>query len=429
MTLLSCNNDDGEVLFADTPAERIAQKNGELLNLLLAEAQGYKGVYFPKNNEFGGFTFYMKFNADGTVQTTSDFDSETAIETSSYEVRFGTTSELVFTTRGHVQKLSNPSLTGAVGTGFKGTSVFQYFSNENGVITFRDIRNTNTGHFVFTATNFTDFETESVVSVTASLANREDFVNSSAVTAFPFLSVENGGGLDEYALNYDNVNIFANPTTQADDGSVTDVEFGMAFTEDGLIISPPLEVNGVTFENFTFDGTSGFEYVSTVAGVTAKIGYGNTPVTPLDAYAFGVRASAGVFNMDERYKSSTAFNNFYDDYAEFLLNTYGIVVSNVVLWELNTGNVPYIEFITNAGRFWYDLDFEVTNGIVVFTPTGATNASAGVTAIFQPLIDAFIGAPSGYYLLNTGNYLNFSNRSYSLINVDDPTMTINYWDF
>ncbi|MDO5979770.1 DUF4302 domain-containing protein [Flavivirga spongiicola] len=428
ITLLSCNNDNGEVLFTDTPAERIAQKNGELLNLLLAEPQGYKGVYFPKNDEFGGFTFYMKFNADGTVQTTSDFDSETAIETSSYEVRFGTTAELIFTTRGHVQKLSNPSLPGAIGTGFKGTSVFQYFSNENGVITFRDVRNTDTGRFVFTPTGFTDFDTESVASVTASLANRENFVNSSAVTAFPFLSVENGANLDEYALNYNNVNIFANPTTQAEDGSVKDVEFGMAFTEDGIIINPPLEVNGVAFENFTFDDTSGFEYISTVDGATAKIGYGNVPVTPLDAYAFGVRRNRAWVNRDEPAKSSNAFNNFYTNYDNSLLANYGINIRFILFRSLNDGGQPYLHIFTTGGAFWYDINFTITDGIVVFTPTGATNASPGVTAILQPILDALLGGPSGFYLNSTGSLEGFSNRTFSMINVADPTMEINYWD-
>ncbi len=429
VSFLSCSDSETEKLFPDAPADRVAQRNAELLDLLLSEPNGYKGVYFTKNDEFGGFTYYLRFNADGTVDMTSDFDVETAVESSSYEVRIGTSTELVFTTRNHIQKVSDPSYAPLVGTGFKGTSVFQYFTNDNGTITFRDIRSRDSGTLVLTPANFSNFETESIASVEISLANRNAFVNSNAVTAFPFLSVETGGNLTEFALNYDSVRLFANPTKFNEDGSISDEEFGIAFTENGLIVSPALNVDGVLLEEFTFDGTSGFEYVATKDGITAKIGYGNAPVTPLDAYAFGVRATAGVFNMDERFKSSTAFNNFYDAFAEFLLNTYGVEVSNVVFWDLNNGGVPYIELITNAGRFWYDLDFEVTNGIVVFTPTGNTNASAGVTAIFQPLLDAFIGAPSGYYLLNTGNYLNFSNRTYSMINVDDPTMTINYWDF
>src|SRR6056300_147827 len=192
LLFVSCNNDDGEVLFDQSPADRLAEQNEVLLNLLTTEPQGYKALYFSKNDEFGGFTYYMKFNTDGTVRMTSDFDEDTDIQTSSYDVRTGTTTELVFTTRNHIQKVSNPDYPGLVGTGFKGTSVFQFFSEEEGVITFRDVRNTSTGILILTPTNFSDFDTESLASVETSLVNRENFTTSDAVTSFPFLSVENG---------------------------------------------------------------------------------------------------------------------------------------------------------------------------------------------------------------------------------------------
>jgi hypothetical protein len=429
ISFLSCNNESDEVLFSNTPADRIAMGNEELLNLLLSQPQGFKGVYFTKDDEFGGFTFYMKFNADGTVQTTSDFDSDTDILTSSYDVRFGTTTELVFTTRGHIQKVSDPELQGLRGTGFKGTSVFQYFGYENGVITFRDVRNTNSGHFVFTPSNFTDFNTESIASVNKSLEKRNDFESSDGVTAFPFMSIDNGTDLIEYALNYDNVNIYANPTTQAEDGTISDEEFGIAFTEDGIIISPAIEINGITFENFILDTNSlGIQYVSTVGGVTVKIGYGNGPVTPLDPYDFGVRRNFAIYNTDEPQKSSIAFRNFYQNYTTELQDVYGLTIDFIYFVNLNNGGQPILVFATNFGDFLFGVDFVVTNGVVVFTDTGLSNTDAFTKSIFQPLIDEFIGGPSGFYLNNTGNLEGFGNRTFSMINVEDPTMVINYLD-
>ncbi len=424
----SCNNDDGEELFTESPAERISQRVKELSNLLTSQTQGYKGVYFTKNDEFGGFTFYMKFNADNTVEMTSDFDSETSLAMSSYEVRFGTTTELVFTTRNHIQKVSDPQLPGAIGTGFKGTSVFQYFTTNNGVLTFRDVRNRDTGYLVFTPTGFTDFQAESIASAEKTLVNRASFVNSDAVTAFPFMSVGDGTNVTEYALNYNKGKLFANPTTTNDDESVSDVKFGIAFTEDGLFISPALELKGVKFEKFTLDKTSGFEYVSIVNGITAKIGYGNKPVTPLDAYDFGVRRNRAWLNRDEPAKSSNAFNNFYNEYDASLLATYGISIRFIIFRSLNDGSQPYIHIFTTGGAFWYDLNFTITDGIVVFTPTGATNASPGVTGILQPILDTLLGGVSGFYLNKTGSLEGFSNRTFSMINVADPRFEINYWD-
>lgn len=432
-SLLSCNSDDTEELFSESPAERIAKKDSELLSLLLKESQGYKGVYFTKNDEFGGFTYFMNFKADGTVTMTSDFDSETDIISSSYDVRLGTVaSELVFTTRNHIQKVSET--TGALPAGFRGTSVFQYFGNENGVITFKDVRNRDTGFLKLTPTDFSDFETESVASVEKSLENRQGFTSEEVVTIFPFLTIDNGGDVQEYNLNFNSNLGFANPRTQSSDGSISDLEFGIAFTEDGLIVSPAIEFEGVLIENFTFDDTSGYEYVANVDGVTAKIGYSDTAVGPVDTYLFGTSGSAAVFNLDEMSKHSDAFNAFYQDFSNTIINDPilpGLQITNVIFWELNTNAVPYLQVRTNYGNVSYDIDFiyDETTGIVKFSLTGATNSPAFFTAIIQPLLDAFLGEASGYYVLNSSNYLNFPNRTFNLVRVDDITFSTNFWTF
>jgi hypothetical protein len=273
---LSCNNDDGQELFSDSPAERIAQRNGELLNVLTSEIQGYKAVYFTKNNEFGGFTFFMKFNANGTVEMTSDFDAETAVESSSFEVRLGTTNELVFTTRNHIQKLSDPLFSGLIGTGFKGTSVFQYFNNENGVLTFRDVRNNDEGFLKLTPSGLSNFEIESVVNVEASLAQRQNILPTPTTSVFQLLSIENSNGTSSFNFNYDPLRLFASPRITLDDGSVTEFNFGLSFTEDGLIISPALQFEGEIYETFIFDSNT-MSYISEVNGTTATILYGDEP--------------------------------------------------------------------------------------------------------------------------------------------------------
>lgn len=276
--LFSCSNDDTQTLFTETPAERIDQRNSELLNLLLSQDQGYKGVYFTKNDEFGGFTFFMKFNTDGTVQMTSDFDSETDIQSSSYEVRFGTTTELVFTTRNHIQKVSETSPFDT--DGFRGTSVFQYFSNENGVITLRDVRNRDTGTLIFEPTGFTDFNTESVASVDITYANRQAFTDVDCAIASVYdnlvMEINSGGETINYILNYDSNNIFFDAETTNAQGISSGQGFGVAFTlingESAISISPALEVGDNSFKDFILDSSaSEAQYIATVNGATAKI--------------------------------------------------------------------------------------------------------------------------------------------------------------
>lgn len=435
LSLASCNDDNVDEVFADSPADRIAQGNSELLNALLAQQNGFKAVYFTKNDEFGGFTFFMNFGADGTVAMTSDFDANTAIESSSYEVRLGTTTELVFTTRNHIQKVSNPDLPGLIGTGFKGTSVFQLFANEDGKLIFKDARNRDTATLILTPTNFSNFETESIASVEASLQNRDSFVNSSAVTSFPFMRIDDGtGNIKEYSLNYDGFRLFANPFTINDDGSISDLNFGLAFTEEGFTISPALDLGETKIEDFVLDQTSGSDYIAEVNNIKVKIGYGNVPVVPLDSYDFGTAHEVAVFNLAEMFKHSAPFNNFYENYTTNLAanpTLPGLEITNIILWELNTGGIPYIDIRTNYGNVFYDLDFtyDENTGIVIFSLTGATNAPGFFTDLLQPLLDVFILSSTGYYTVNSGTYQNFSNRTFSLINADNPSYKIDYWTF
>ena len=275
---VSCSEDDTENLFSQAPAERIEARNNMLLEALTAAPNGFKALYFSKNNEFGGFTFYMRFNADGTVDMTSDVDAETAIATSTYDVRFGTTNELVFTTRNHIQKLSDAFAFPDTRTGFKGNSVFQFFSNENDSITFRDVRNRNTASLVLTPSNLSNFEEESVSRVERTLVSQTNLAPTETRSVFQILRIENASGVTNFNLNYNAERLFANPLLELDNGEVIEYNFGVLFTENGINISPAIEFEGEIYENFIFNANSG-QYVSTVNGTTASIFFGNEPAS------------------------------------------------------------------------------------------------------------------------------------------------------
>lgn len=424
----SCETDNGDTVFDESPAIRIANQISDLKTELLSQSQGYKGIYFTKNDEFGGWTFHMKFNADETVVMTSDVDGDTDLQSSRYAVRLGTSVELAFTTNNHIHKLSEAS--GAMPSAFGGNSVFQFISKENGVITFKELR--SSGIFVLRPTGYSDFETESVASANQTLANRAEFQNTPLATAFTFLSIVKDGVETTFDLNYNAQDLFANPSTFNAEGLVVEENFGIAFTETGIVISPALEFEGVVFEEFTLDTSSGFQYVATIDGVTATIGYSNVPATPLDFYEYGAQ-TAGVFNMDERFKSSAGFNNFYTDYEADLDQRFELQITDIILWNLRpTDGQSFLQIRTNGfGRFDFDFNGVQTNGITVFTLTGDTspNVTPFIATLFAPIINEILGGSSGYYTVNAGNYLNFSNRTFSLINVDDPSRAINFWTF
>ncbi|WP_157207198.1 DUF4302 domain-containing protein [Mariniflexile maritimum] len=442
--LVSCNNDTTESLFSDSPADRIAQKNSELLNLLLKENNGFKGVYFPKNDEFGGFTFYMKFNADGTVNMTSDFDAETAIETSSYEVRYGATTELVFTTRNHIQKVSNPDLPGLIGTGFKGTSVFQYFGNANGVITLKDVRNSETGRFELTPSGLANFNTESVQKVQSSLAQRQNILPKPTSSVFQVLKIKKGNKESNFNFNYDAFRLYASPRVlvEGDVLSIKEFNFGIAFTGDGLMISPSLEFDGESYTNFTYNAATS-SYVSTVNGSTATILFDAEPafisedvneLLELGPTGFLYQPGLGSnpltsLGHDNVLKQITT--NFQTTgYGTWTVRQYQLIID---FESDNCDTYLYIQLVRAAdgARFNSFFCFErgvITNRKLFLKYSGPT---AGNSVIFEPLVMPllnFFKSSKGLIYTDEGSFsssaASYINRAGTFTSLDNPSIRV-----
>ncbi|WP_372757788.1 DUF4302 domain-containing protein [Mariniflexile sp.] len=446
ITLFSCNNDDDNLLFSESPAERISQSTSELVNLLVEQQNGYKGVYFTKNDEFGGFTFYMKFNADGTVTMTSDFDSETDLFTSSYDVRLGTATELVFTTRNHIQKVSDPEYGGLRGAGFKGTSVFQFFKNENGTLTFKDVRNSSTASFILEPTGFSDFETESVAKAKESLAQRDNLLPTAQTSVFQVLRFENENGIQNYNLNYDSLRLYATPRTQNDTGEVSELNFGVAFSDTGLTINPAITFEGETYEDFVFDYPTN-SYVSTVNGTTATILFSNTPVFLTDDVnglgktghqVFGSRLSFGVNSLtspgfdalistvNQNIKGISANANAYWSYSgiEFY------VVPNATTGYVTLYVMVYSSGPTSTATYYAGYNFRQTieNNKVYYTYVGAANGNGSyfLNAV-TPLLQFFL-SPDGMYFTDQGSFssslFSYSNLSSTFTSASQPNLRL-----
>ena len=107
LQLTSCTNNDAEQKFDQSPTERLNAQQKELKDLLLSSEFGWKAVYFTDDSQLGGYTHLFKFAADGTVQMASDFDEDTSISKSQYEIQLGSTVSLVFTTKSRIHLLSD----------------------------------------------------------------------------------------------------------------------------------------------------------------------------------------------------------------------------------------------------------------------------------------------------------------------------------
>ncbi|MDN3493799.1 DUF4302 domain-containing protein [Winogradskyella bathintestinalis] len=430
-TMVSCNSDDDNQVFSELPGVRSQISINELTTLLLSQQQGYEASYFTNSNQYGGFTVFLNFNSDGTVRQTSDFDDDFDLQNSTFEVRQGTTTELIFKTRNHITKATNPTAEDAygdiidLGNGFQGNSNFQFFSNDNGVLTFRDVRQRNTASLVLTPTNFTDFDSESLASVQESYENRLEFVDSPTVTPFPFMQITSSNGVEKYALNYNKSKFFAERRFLEEDNTFTSSFFGMLFTENSIIVNPAVEVDGELLEEFFLDTTSPtLQYVAEVNGVTGIIGYATTPAVPL----------LGYLDLPEWLILHNPFlNSLADDWTPDLtspgfdtliadLNT-SITMFNIERIDFNDLNTDsatlYIGSSIGGGN--YNISKEIIDDKVYLTITGTTLPEFFTTAI-QPLLDVLLD-PNGLYVDQPTTLNAFSNRVFTFTSASNTTIT------
>ncbi|KAA5826172.1 DUF4302 domain-containing protein [Algibacter amylolyticus] len=444
VVLNSCEVDRTEAIFEEAPSDRIQKNIEELRTLLLSQSQGFSGVYFPNNSVVGGVNFHMNFTEDLRVKITSDFKSNTELTDTRYDVVTGTTAaELVFTSGSrHITDLIQDGAQGF--NTFYGGNSFQYVGEENGVITFKEVR--SDGVFVISPSGFTDFETESVASADITYTNREVFTEVDCETASVYdnlvLAVDNAGQSTNYILNYDSTNFFFDAGTTDEEGVSSRQGLGVAFTlidgEQAILISPALEVGGNSFENFILDSESDkVQYVASVNGATATISQTSLSAPtgedimdlPGSIYVYDVADGTNPLlspcfrdlvieqintNLDNRFGAGTLKFSFY----YLFLNLEG-GCSNLAIFLEDANGGLY--------RANYCIVANIESNTVFFDYLGPYSGSndAFFEENLQPLMDFFSG-PQGLLYTNEGSFSasinSYLNASGSFTSLDTPSL-------
>ncbi|MDC1324795.1 DUF4302 domain-containing protein [Flavobacteriaceae bacterium] len=257
VTLWSCGVEETESLFDETPTQRIESRITELRTLLLNETQGFSAIYYPDGAVKGGYNFHLKFNADLTVKMTSDIDAETALTTSSYDVLFGQTAELVFqSNNAHQTKLVRDADGGPNSEG--GSNTFEYHSSDNGVITLLDVR--NDGILELRPSGFTEFTTESVASANFTLAAGSILEGTSLQLGSRNILLD---GVVIGQLSYDSdtrvatvVYTDANGDEQLEEVRMYITTTGITFFDTTPINGGTTSINGIDLLTFTFNAAT-----------------------------------------------------------------------------------------------------------------------------------------------------------------------------
>ncbi len=421
LLLNSCKeNNDPELLFDGTPSERVDRAITELRTALQSSDNGWKITYFTDDTQLGGYTFLFNFINDKEVIMDADFSTPDPTKASLYDITLGSTIKLTFTTKNIIHELSDgANFTGSLrGEGYRGDFEFLLYAYEGDDIIFRV--NRDTSNFLrftrATADDWTNIDNHQMImdKIENDLTRPENFRS---------LKIKE----ESYSFSYNPQGRFA---------STTFLDFGIGFTDTGIIISPSLTIDDNQVSEFTYDsGTDSF--IAEVNGnEVASIIYTNT-VPLLNPYDFG--RAAGNIRVIRTNLTSAPDDRSSQEFIDFFENwgtTFPAAnpLSRVYVRNLNGSRAgdPFLEVWAGRAIAWFDCTYTVTedtvgNNIVKFTPTGASN-DFGLPDLFKPWLD-FMFRTEGFYVQDMGTIPTVGNDTLGLIAVDRPTTLVHWYDF
>jgi hypothetical protein len=275
----SCTNKEEDSKFDQTPTERLLAREKELNDLLLSSEFGWKAVYFTDNTQLGGYTHLFKFNKGGLVDMASDFDGDTAVSNSEYQIQLGSTVSVVFTTKNRIHLLSdsgNFPTDALEGKGYKGDFQFLYYGQENGEIIFKTNRDFIELHFVkATEQDWKDLH--------KNIDMIDNVIGAPTRPLFRLLETNDGTKIHQFDFNFSDVTRFA-VANSIESGSNMSYNMGIAYTPTGITVDPAVEVGSQKLTNFIYDDATGNFTATGTNNVTATIKYSDKPLVLTDDY-------------------------------------------------------------------------------------------------------------------------------------------------
>ncbi|MDE5420727.1 DUF4302 domain-containing protein [Ancylomarina sp. DW003] len=412
--LVSCDKDNSaDYIFDKSVNERFSELYTEYNTALQTPENGWLGYYNP-NGDTGAFSVLLKFKSDGSVIMHSDWNHGNSNDTITYSIT----------------KKQDVTLT------FESWSVlhdiYEEKNNNNGGEYVFNISEVSNEEIVLVSKTDNGYDGEDVTKLVLKPATVENWdltnVYASALniagdaTKSVFRNF-NADGTPIASFNY-NANSRSATLSYAKDGGVVKENVPVVIKPNGMCFVKPVTIGDKTLDCFTYnteDGTYSDESGS------VKLIYDMVPAVPFDAYDFGARPNTRDNYLDSNDKSSLAYRNFIAGYAN-LVNA-DIQINRVYFRDLGKADTtPWLYIYTNQGNFWFNFNYEIKEDRKLYiTLTGDNNAGTNLP-LFQPLLDLFDNE-NGHYIEGTGTLERYTNKTFSIINADNPSFVINFYEW
>jgi hypothetical protein len=418
LLLGSCSSPEVEAKFDQNATDRLSGRQKELNDVLLSSSEGWKAVYYTDSTQLGGWTHLFKFLPEGKVDMASDFDDDTSIHRSQYDIQLGSTVSLVFTTQNRIHLLSDASnfpTSELYAKGYLGDFQFFYYGQKNGEIIFRTNRNGHELHFVKAAAkDWTDLAKNTPI--------LEAIAGDELSPLYRLLQINDGTAIQNYDFEYNSDARFGLATSLAANSNDV-LNIALAFTPTGATVKPALVVKGQKLTNFVYDGASNTFIATGTGGVTATIKFSNAPPRLTNDYKIAL-PPAGSASISLGYIAanlSTAPTN--SPLCLMLLDEInaGLPAAqkvNRIQFTFSPGGATDIMYSFTGGKATVYHRVIVTedavNKTIILTPQFWHNGTAIIAA--QPFlknIDDKLVDPKGLYVKKESFKITYSNVIYT----------------
>lgn len=423
LQLSACNNaTEAEQLFEKTPTERLNAQKEELSNVLLSSEFGWKAVYFTDNTVLGGYTHLFKFAADGTVQMASDFDADTAIYKSEYQIQLGSTVSLVFTTRNRIHLLSesdNYPIPALRAKGYLGDFQFLYYGQENGEIIFKTNRSGIELRFV-------KAKAEDWTNLHLNIDMEQNVIGADSRPLFRLLETNDGTKKHQFDFSFTQVTRFATANS-IEAGYTVSYDMGIGYTPTGIVVSPAVEVGGQKLTNFVYNNADGSFTATGTNGVTAVIRYTDKPLVLTDDYKIvlpgKVYSRFGYYPDDYTVDAPTNSKMFMDELAKIdaALPAGQYLTSIQIYFNHSLGTFIYYTFQgRGALQHFVDVVEDPVGKKIVLKHKSWNGNTTVATPAFLAGFDSKLMDANGIYVKKESFKLGYSNTVYTFTSSSFP---------
>lgn len=365
-SLVACQKDDKQGV-NETSTERINEQKEVLLNELISSEQGWKMVYYPNSNRFGGFTFLMKFDKNGNVTMASDSPLGTSAEqTSLFQIKTAQTIALSFITKNHIHRLAdaeNPSLRG---TGYEGEFEFLFYGKtQDNKLEFRTQRRKSIVYFEKATQN--DWETIETLTPRA---------NELALNSFWYsLQITSPEGKSYHSVSVNKRLLKAKNYAESN----KQYTIAIAPTFDGFLMNPPLQAHGKQFHKITYDEETK-NYIAIDGDVKVELVFSETKTenTISDAYKEISNISSMIFLSNYLARIPQASSEFREMIT--ILGGRFVIPRLQIGFSHSIGNIGQVSvpfpFPEGEARMYSNIRFELKNKRLYITRTGPVSITS-----------------------------------------------------